>query len=111
MRYYKHIDSGYIIAIGTGGGGTEITEQEYNTILPVIKNKPLRTDSTDYHLKENLTWEEYERPDDPVEPDPIDTDTAEKALRSGLFTMNPGEPVTEDYFAEQEEEPDYFEEG
>lgn len=53
----------------------------------------------------------YTESDERISVEGIDTDTAEKALRSGLFTMNPGEPVNEDYFAEQEEEPDYFEEG
>lgn len=61
MRYYKYIENGYISAIGTGGGGTEITESEYNTIMLVIQNKPHRTDTTDYHLTEELEWESYER--------------------------------------------------
>ena len=34
MRYYaQYNDSGNLIAIGTGAGGTEITEAEYNRIL------------------------------------------------------------------------------
>ena len=63
MRYYKTIDDGYITAIGTGGGGTEITESEYNEIMTVIQNKPPRTETTDYHLKTDLTWEAYTRTD------------------------------------------------
>ena len=62
MRYYKQIENGYILAIGTGGGGTEITEQEYNSIMTVIQNKPQGTETTDYKLKTDLTWEEYELP-------------------------------------------------
>lgn len=65
MRHYKTIVNGYITAIGTGGGGTEITEAEYNTIMGIIQQKPPRTETTDYHLTENLTWEEYTRPPDP----------------------------------------------
>lgn len=76
MRYYKQIENGNIIAIGTGGGGVEITETEYNAILSVIRNKPPRTETTDYHLKTDLTWEEYERPSDP-ESEPSDEDKAE----------------------------------
>ena len=76
MRYYKQTVNGYIIAIGTGGGGEEITEQEYNEIMTVIQNKPARTETTDFHLKTDLTWEEYERPTDP-EPEPSDEDKAE----------------------------------
>ena len=65
MRYYKQIENGYILAIGTGGGGTEITEQEYNSIMTVIQNKPQGTATTDYKLKTDLTWEEYELPPEP----------------------------------------------
>ena len=76
MRYYKQIENGNIIAIGTGGGGLEITETEYNAIMAVIQNKPPRTETTDYHLKTDLTWEEYERPIEP-ESEPSDEDKAE----------------------------------
>lgn len=79
MRYYKMTESGYITAIGTGGGGTEITEQEYNTIMAVIQNKPPKTETTDYHLKKDLTWEAYERID-PVEPEELDPEEAMNIL-------------------------------
>ena len=40
MRYYaQYNDSGNLIAIGTGLGGTEITESEYNTLLSEIREK------------------------------------------------------------------------
>ena len=40
MRYYaQYNDSGKLIAIGTGPGGTEITESEYNTLLSEIREK------------------------------------------------------------------------
>ena len=39
MRYYKQISDGIIIAIGTGLGGTEITETEYNALLSEIREK------------------------------------------------------------------------
>ena len=40
VRYYaQHNDSGKLIAIGTGYGGTEITEAEYNTLLAEIRAK------------------------------------------------------------------------
>ena len=69
MRYYKDIQDGYIVAIGTGGGGVEITEAEYESILAVIQNKPARTETTDFHLLEDLTWQEYERIDPPPDDD------------------------------------------
>ena len=40
MRYYaQYDDSGKLLAIGTGPGGVEITESEYNTILTEIREK------------------------------------------------------------------------
>ena len=40
MRYYaQYNDSGKLIAIGTGPGGVEITEAEYNTLLAEIRAK------------------------------------------------------------------------
>jgi len=68
MRFLKIIEGGFILAIGTGNGGTEITEVEYNTILSVIRTKPPTTETNDYRLREDLTWEEY--PVDPPDPDP-----------------------------------------
>jgi hypothetical protein len=73
MRYAKKTNDGYIMSIGTGNGGTEITEAEYNEILAVIHNKPAATETTDYRLREDLTWEEY--PIDPPDPDPEIDDT------------------------------------
>lgn len=40
MRYYAQYDeSGALLAIGTGAGGTEITESEYNSLLAEIREK------------------------------------------------------------------------
>lgn len=40
MRYYaQYEDTGKLIAIGTGYGGVEITEAEYNTLLSEIREK------------------------------------------------------------------------
>ena len=40
MRYYaQYNDSGKLLAIGTGYGGTEITEAEYNALLFEIREK------------------------------------------------------------------------
>lgn len=78
MRYYKQISENYILAIGTGYGGEEITEEEYNTIMSVIQNKP-HAEGKGYKLRADLTWEEY---DLPPEPEPSDDDelTDEEAL-------------------------------
>lgn len=40
MRYYaQYNDDNTLIAIGTGSGGTEITEAEYNALLSEIREK------------------------------------------------------------------------
>ena len=79
MRYYKLIENGYIMAIGTGGGGTEITAAEYDEIMAVIHNKPPETETIDYRLKTDLTWEQYER-HDPVVPEELDPEEAMNIL-------------------------------
>ena len=82
MRFYKLIENGYILAIGTGSGHTEITGAEYDEILSVIHEKPARTETTDYRLKEDLTWEEYQV--EPPDPDPeLDGDEALEILMGG----------------------------
>lgn len=76
MKYYKYADNGYIVCIGTGGMGEEISEAEYNELKAVIDAKPSRWETTDYRLREDLTWEEYEL--EPLEePEPTAEDKAE----------------------------------
>lgn len=110
MRYYKIVENGYITAVGTGGGGTEITETEYNQILTVIQQKPQRTETTDYHLLPDLTWEEYQRID--PEPEPEVPENIEEAtqflIQNGLVELPTEEEP--DYLNEHEQEPNYFNE-
>lgn len=70
MRYNKQTFNNYILAIGTGYGGTEITEAEYNDIMAIIQSCPA-AEGKGYRLKTDLTWEEY---DLPPEPEPSDDD-------------------------------------
>ena len=45
MRYYaQYNDTGKLVAIGTGYGGTEITEAEYNALLAEIREKAALVD-------------------------------------------------------------------
>ena len=45
MRYYaQYSDTGKLLAIGTGSGGIEITETEYNTLLSEIREKAALVD-------------------------------------------------------------------
>lgn len=76
MRYYKIIADGYLTQIGTGPGGTEITEGEYADIQSVLANRPHGSEATGYRLRADLTWEAYEI--EPPEPEEELTD--EEAL-------------------------------
>ena len=82
MRYYKMLSDGYITAIGTGPGGTEITEAEYNDIKSVIDNMPQAESGYWYRLTDSLVLERYE-----------------------IITVAP-EPTTEERIAALEEELD-----
>lgn len=44
MRYYAQYYDNKLIAIGTGLGGTEITEAEYNALLSEIREKAAMVD-------------------------------------------------------------------
>lgn len=56
MRYYaQYDDSGKLIAIGTGAGGVEITEEEYNLLLTEIRTK---AELVDKLYKEEITLAE-----------------------------------------------------
>ena len=44
MRYFKIIKNNSLIAIGTGYGGEEITEAEYNALLAEIREKAALVD-------------------------------------------------------------------
>lgn len=62
MRYYKIVSDGYILAIGTGAGGEEITETEHNTLMATIQNRPEAEPGLGYRLKTDLAWELVEVP-------------------------------------------------
>lgn len=67
MRYFKSVENGYILAVGTGSGNMEITEEEYTQIMAVIKARPTPPEGKDYRLTEDLEWEEYDRPVEEVD--------------------------------------------
>ena len=45
MRYYALYSDNKLLAIGTGYGGTEITEAEYNALLAEIREKAALVDN------------------------------------------------------------------
>ena len=44
MKYFAQYENGILTAIGTGLGGTEITEAEYNALLSEIREKAALVD-------------------------------------------------------------------
>ena len=44
MYHAKYDDTGNLVAIGTGAGGTEISEAEYNALLSEIREKAALVD-------------------------------------------------------------------
>ena len=86
-RYYKQTDSMYILAVGVGAGGIEISADEYSEILSVIQNRPT-AEGKGYRLKADLTWEEYDLPPmpEPSDDDEISTVEALNILLGGAAT-------------------------
>ena len=60
--FYKYISDKYIIGFGTGSGGKEITEQEYNNILDKINNRPEAPEGYSYRLTTAMERELCEVP-------------------------------------------------
>lgn len=44
MKYFAQYENGILTAIGTGAGGVEITEAEYNALLAEIREKAALVD-------------------------------------------------------------------
>lgn len=60
--YQKYVENGYIVSIVKGVSNGNISEEEYNTILDAIRNKPTAAEGFDYRLKSDLSLELYELP-------------------------------------------------
>ena len=45
MKYFAQYENGILTAIGTGYGGTEISEAEYNALLAEIREKAALVDN------------------------------------------------------------------
>ena len=89
MRY-KQIEDNILIAIGEsktiGENQTEITSEEYNNILSVIRSKPEDADTIIYKLHaDTLEYVAYDRPEEPViEPtDPVIDSIISEVANSG----------------------------
>lgn len=80
-RYFKQIENGYILSVGTGAGWTEIDENEYSTILEALRQIPSEA-GKQYKLTVNLTWEEFDIPED--EDPEISAEDIQSALEAVL---------------------------
>lgn len=82
MKYCRVTEGGYIVSIGTGNRGEEITEEEYNSILATIHDRPTPPSGKAYRLRTDLTWELYDLPE--PEPEPVSDAEIVNALASLL---------------------------
>ena len=79
--YFKVANDGYILGLGIGSKGIEISENEYNSLTGLFHSKPLDTETVGYKLNElTLEWESYEKS---AEPDVIDDSEAIDILLGG----------------------------
>ena len=95
MRFFKNIDGEYISSISTGCGQTEISEQEYNTILDIIRSAPTAPGGFVYKLRaDTLEWELVELSTEP-EPEYTDEDKAEAydIIVSGIHSKETPKPL------------------
>ena len=67
MKYFKNTEGEYLTALSTGTGMEEISQEEYEHILSVIRSAPTAEDGYKYKLKDDLTWENVEAPVVPVD--------------------------------------------
>lgn len=80
MKRYLYILNGFIVAVGTDPNGTETDEATYNKILQLVREKPPRSDTTDYRLRTDLTWEPYTIEPPETDPDVGDAEALEILL-------------------------------
>jgi len=79
-NYYKIIEGEYITAIGTGIGDVEITQEEYENILSIIRDRPTPETGYTYKLRTDLTWELVEAPVEPVDDEISDAEALDIIL-------------------------------
>lgn len=58
--YYKTLEGEFVLGVGTGHGGTEIDQAEYQKIMTAIQNRPIPPEGYRYRLRNDLTWELHE---------------------------------------------------
>ena len=69
MKYFRNIQDDYIAALSTGSGGEEITQEEYEHVLSLVRSCPKADTGYQYRLKTDLTWELVELPPEDTDPE------------------------------------------
>lgn len=87
MRCYKEAADGYISGIGTGPGGMEITQEEYNRILAAIHARPEPPEGYDYRLTDALEWGLVERPAEDAGADQPSAEDEAADMRAALEVL------------------------
>lgn len=87
MRYCKIINGDYLVSIGTGSGGEEIAQEEYENILSIIRDRPTPEAGYAYKLRTDLTWELVEAPVVEDDPEANEADYLEALAELGV-TVN-----------------------
>ena len=100
-RYYKQTDGMYILAVGVGAGGTEITKAEYNTLLAEIRAKAQLVDDVYNGVKtlddvpaewrDEIQRRVTERQEAEAEPDPEQSEMDDMAAALTLLGVTPEE--------------------
>lgn len=97
MKYYKLIENGIITMIGSGSAihetQTEISQEEYNSLMEVIQDKPVDTFESVYELRESGMYEPRERTEEEK------VDWYVQIVQAGTITL---EEVPTEYRAEVE---------
>ena len=101
IRYYKQTDGMYILAVGVGAGGTEITKAEYNTLLAEIRAKAQLVDDVYNGVKtlddvpaewrDEIQRRVTERQEAEAKPDPEQSEMDDMAAALTLLGVTPEE--------------------
>ena len=102
MRYYAQYNySGKLIAIGTGAGGAEITEAEYNALLSEIREKAalvdklyngeITIDAVPVEWQEGIQRRVTERQEAEAEAEPEQSEMDDMAAALTLLGVTPEE--------------------
>lgn len=95
--YYKTIEDNILVMIGTCDSiiepNIEITQEEYNSIIELIQNKPDDTEETVYKLvASTMTYEPFEapptvEPEEPINPYGIDDDIYNQIIDDTILEL------------------------